>query len=232
MPEQDWLIRLENICVEIDGQRKLDGLSLQLPGPGLFALVGSNGAGKSLTLRLIAGLLQPTAGTISVKAGLKVSMVFQKPTFLRRSVSDNLLHALSIAGVGSSERTARLNALLSQANLTDQASQQARSLSGGEQQRLAYARALASEPDVLLLDEPTASLDPEASLAFEGLMSSDQRAHDHSKLANNSKQLSAAAQTAEVTGWKPRSPRMSRDRMPRSLVTGVTRLMVKACRAQ
>jgi tungstate transport system ATP-binding protein len=145
-------------------------------------VMGPNGAGKSLMLRLLHGLLQPTAGEI-LWAGrpadraihLRQAMVFQRPVLLRRSALANVTHALRARGMPWYERHARAHELLAAAGLGALAHTPARLLSGGEQQRLAMARALSLGPDVLLLDEPTANLDPASTLAIEQLI---QTAHD------------------------------------------------------
>ena len=155
------------------GRRLLDGVSFELSlDPGITVLLGPNGAGKSLLLRLIGGLIRPDSGTIRFSPAFRgpIGMVFQKPVLLRRSVRANLLHALAIARIPRRERTGILARLLVEADLTHCAESPARALSGGEQQRLAMARALVGDPGLLLLDEPTASLDPAATAAFEALV--------------------------------------------------------------
>jgi tungstate transport system ATP-binding protein len=150
--------------------------------PGRRTIVmGANGAGKSLLLRLLHGLIAPTAGHVLWKgrpldAGARraQAMVFQRPVMLRRSVRANLVFALRVHGLRGSERRERERAALAMARLEDLAGRPARVLSGGEQQRLAVARALACEPELLFLDEPTASLDPASTHAIESLI---QEAH-------------------------------------------------------
>lgn len=176
-PEGIWPVAAEDLRFEIGGKALVDGLSLTL-APGTRTIVmGPNGAGKSLFLRLLAGLLQPTGGRITYggraadAAVLKrIAMVFQRPVMLRRSVAANLRHALATYGVPRAERADRIAELLAQARLQHLADRPARVLSGGEQQRLAMVRALGAEPELLLLDEATASLDPQATAAIEELI--------------------------------------------------------------
>ncbi len=170
-----WPVALEGVCFTVGGRRLVDRVSFSLePGP-LTCIMGPNGAGKSLMLRLIAGLIRPTAGRITYggAAGApprSIAVVFQRPVLLRRSVRANLDHALKVYGVPRAERPARIARLLEEADLAGLAGQPARRLSGGEQQRLALVRALAAEPELLLLDEPAASLDPRATAAVEALI--------------------------------------------------------------
>lgn len=170
-----WPVALDAVTLEAGGRRLLDGLSVTLEPGGVTALMGPNGSGKSLTLRLIAGLIRPTGGALrwgSQAAPLpgRVALVFQRPVLLRRSVAGNLDHALAVAGHGRAARAQRRDALLDLAGLSHLADRPARALSGGEAQRLALARALAARPDLLLLDEPSASLDPAATAAIEALV--------------------------------------------------------------
>ena len=150
----------------------IDHLSLILDGRGITAIMGPNGAGKSLLLRLLHGLLKPNSGTIlwgrqprESEVRARQAMVFQRPTMLRRSAADNLRFVLG--HLPRADRDARVEDLITEAKLTHAAATPARLLSGGEQQRLAIARARATEPEVLFLDEPTASLDPASVHAIE-----------------------------------------------------------------
>jgi tungstate transport system ATP-binding protein len=167
-------VAFEAVTLRLGGRVILDALDFRLRPSGVTALMGPNGVGKSLTLRLLAGLIQPTAGHVRFAGGRpparEVALVFQKPVLLRRSVRANLDHALATYGVPRRARPGRIADLLELTDLARLADAPARLLSGGEQQRLAMARALAARPRFLLLDEPTASLDPRAAAAVEGLI--------------------------------------------------------------
>jgi tungstate transport system ATP-binding protein len=161
------LLRAEGLCFAARGVTILRDVSFHL-APGTPSLIiGPNGAGKSVLLRLLHGLLPPSAGCV-ITAGIgRQAMVLQKPVLLRRSVAQNIAHALSLAGIRDA---ARIPAALEEVGLPHLAERPARKLSGGEQQRVALARALALRPDILFLDEPTASLDPAATRAVEGII--------------------------------------------------------------
>ncbi|MDT8344139.1 MAG: ATP-binding cassette domain-containing protein [Thermohalobaculum sp.] len=170
-------LEAEGLVVVRGGQRLLavDRLVLATGGPTL--VMGPNGAGKSLLLRLLHGLIEPTAGRV-LWAGQgadpairrRQAMVFQRPVLLRRSVAANVDYALKVQGVPRAGRPARVVEALARGALDAQARQPARTLSGGEQQRLALVRALAVGPEILFLDEPTSSLDPAATAAIERLI--------------------------------------------------------------
>ncbi|MFQ5564944.1 MAG: ATP-binding cassette domain-containing protein [Paracoccaceae bacterium] len=170
-----WPVELSGVVFEAAGKRLIDGVSLRLgPGP-LTCVMGPNGAGKSLLLRLIAGLIPPGGGRLTYggasEAGAnRIALVFQRPVLLRRSVAANLDHALKTYGMARAERPGRIAELLALGQLEVLAGRPARVLSGGEQQRLSMVRALAARPALLLLDEPTTSLDPQATAAIEALV--------------------------------------------------------------
>jgi len=150
----------------------LNNITLSLSTNGITAVMGHNGAGKSLLLRVLHGLIQPTRGQVLLPTTdqghtVRQSMVFQKPVLLRRSVSANLRFALSINSACHSDCH---DELLDRVGLLNKATQPARALSGGEQQRLALVRALALNPRILFLDEPTASLDPHSALIIENIL--------------------------------------------------------------
>jgi tungstate transport system ATP-binding protein len=167
---------------EAGGRRLIDDVDLTLRPGVRTVIMGPNGAGKSLLLRLLHGLLQPSAGAIlwggrpaDAAVRLRQAMVFQRPVLLRRAALANLIHALRARGVPRRERQERAQQALAAAGLVALAGTPARLLSGGEQQRLALVRALALKPELLFLDEPTASLDPTATLAIEGLIGEARR---------------------------------------------------------
>ena len=143
-------------------------LSLDIEAGPSTIILGANGAGKSVLMRLMHGLLAPTAGRISWSSKGRQAMVFQRPVMLRRSALANVVYALEVAGVADPERLAR--EALKEVGLAHLADRPARVLSGGEQQRLALARAWALHPEVLFLDEPTASLDPSAAREIENVI--------------------------------------------------------------
>ena len=143
-------------------------LSLEIDAGPSTIILGANGAGKSVLMRLMHGLLTPTSGRISWKSAGTQAMVFQRPVMLRRSVFHNVRYALDVAGAADADRVAR--EALAEVGLSHLAHRPARVLSGGEQQRLALARAWALHPEVLFLDEPTASLDPTATREIEAVI--------------------------------------------------------------
>jgi len=156
------------------GRKLLDGVDVSIDGSGLTVILGPNGAGKTLLLRVMANLVTPDSGSVRWSHAVadrarapKIGFVFQKPVMLRRSVLANVIYALAAVGRARGECEARAHEILRLASLDHLAASPARLLSGGEQQRLALARALATEPEVLLLDEPASSLDPAAALAIE-----------------------------------------------------------------
>ena len=165
--------RLEGLAFEAGGRRLIDGLTLAFEAGPRTVILGPNGAGKSLTLRLAHGLIAPSAGRVvwrTTGAGRRQALVFQRPVMLRRSAAANVDYALALRRVTGAERVRRRDRVLERTGLAELARRPARVLSTGEQQRLALARAWAIEPEVLFLDEPTASLDPAATRAVEAIV--------------------------------------------------------------
>jgi tungstate transport system ATP-binding protein len=174
-PVTDLPIVFENVSFRVREVAIVADVALTLaPGPPTV-VVGPNGAGKTTLLRLAMGLMRPTAGHITWGGRPDVpatrrAILLQRPVMLRRSASANVGYALAAAGCPRAQRAARVAELLDLVGLAGLGERPARRLSGGEQQRLALARALARDPDVLFLDEPTASLDPAATKAIEDLI--------------------------------------------------------------
>ncbi|MDH5752821.1 MAG: ATP-binding cassette domain-containing protein [Deltaproteobacteria bacterium] len=166
-------LELDAVSYEVEGRRLVDGISLRLNPGRRTVLLGHNGAGKSITLRLCHGLLKPTSGEVRWLGPLgrnareHQAMVFQRPVLLRRSALANITYALGLKGIPAAKRTGLAMEALGRVGLESLARTPARVLSGGEQQRLALARAWALDPEVLFLDEPTASLDPAAARKVE-----------------------------------------------------------------
>lgn len=170
-------VEAHGLVFEAGGRRLIDRIDLAIRNGPLTAIVGPNGAGKSLLLRLLHGLIVPTAGRVlwagrpaDAAARRRQAMVFQRPVLLRRSASANIRHALKARDIRGAEARDRVAEALDLAGLAHLADAPARVMSGGEQQRLAVARAMALRPDILFLDEPTASLDPASTLAVEALI--------------------------------------------------------------
>ena len=175
-------ITARGVVVARAGRNVIDGIDLTLSGGGVTAILGPNGAGKSMLLRVLDNLVAPDRGAVEW-AGRRpdrarapcIGVVFQKPVLLRRSVRANVEYALAAIGLRGAARRARAGDVLEGASLHHLAERPARLLSGGEQQRLALARALSTGPQALFLDEPTSSLDPAATVAIEALIGSARR---------------------------------------------------------
>jgi tungstate transport system ATP-binding protein len=173
----DLPIVLENLSYRAGVVTILDRISLTLRPGAPTVLVGPNGSGKSTLIRIAMGLLQPTSGSItwggrSDDDGQRRAMVFQRPIMLRRSAGANIVYALKSRRVESDRSTRDVAALLQRVGLEGLGNRPARRLSGGEQQRLALARALARAPEILFLDEPTANLDPASTKSVEDIVRS------------------------------------------------------------
>ncbi len=163
-------LRITNVTVTAGETILLHDVSHDLTIGAPTILLGPNGAGKTTFLKLAMGLIEPSAGRIEPAAGLRRAFVFQKPVMLRRTAAANIAFALAAANRASDPDV--IAKLLDRVGLGGLADRPARKLSGGEQQRLALARALAKEPNILFLDEPTASLDPAATKSVEDIIAS------------------------------------------------------------
>ena len=174
MSESDLPIHFDAVSVAAGPVRLLDAVTLTLSAGAPTVLIGPNGAGKTSLLRVAMGLLKPTQGRLTwggrdVAPPTRRAFVFQRPVMLRRSVEANLRYAMT-AGRGDASPGSSISELLALVGLGHAATRPARRLSGGEQHRLALARALARDPAVLFLDEPTASLDPASTKAVEDVI--------------------------------------------------------------
>ena len=163
-----WL-QIEGLGLTEGGTRIIDDVSLPLAAQNTVVL-GPNGAGKSTLLRLIHGLLRPSAGALRWPRTLSQAMVFQRPVMLRTTALANVIYGLKLRGYGLPECEERARQALARVGLEPLARRPARLLSGGEQQRVALARAWALEPELLILDEPTASLEPASSRDVERII--------------------------------------------------------------
>ncbi len=169
-------LALDNVSYEVNGMRLIKEMSLKLETGSSTIILGPNGAGKSLLLRLCHGLIEPKDGALTwqgpqrANAGQYQAMVFQRPVMLRRSVTANLHFGLKSRGISRANRNQIAEEMLHITGLTRLAKSPARTLSIGEQQRLALARAWSLKPEVLFLDEPTANLDPAATHSLEEII--------------------------------------------------------------
>nr|WP_236581977.1 ATP-binding cassette domain-containing protein [Hydrogenophaga sp. BPS33] len=169
------LVVLHRASVRLGSVTALQDVSLTLRRADRLVIVGANGSGKTTLLRLLHGLVANTGRCerlpLQPEARLpRVAMVFQRTFLLHLSVRHNLWIGLWLAGVPAREREGRVRQALARVGLLGHLHRPARMLSGGEQQRLGLARAWAQHPDILLLDEPTANLDPNAKSEIEQLI--------------------------------------------------------------
>jgi len=174
MAEAPFPLEARGLTVRFTGHTAIDGASFSIDGSVPVVVLGANGAGKSVLLRVLHGLIEPTSGEVlwegSTARPRAQAMVFQRPVLLRRTALANVEYGLAVNGVRGIERTRRAREALALVGLEHLCDRQSRVLSGGEQQRLALARAWALRPRALFLDEPTASLDPAASAEVERIV--------------------------------------------------------------
>ncbi len=171
----DLPLAIEEASVRVPGLTILDRVSLTFSPGSPTALIGPNGSGKTTLLRLAMGLIVPSDGRVTYAGRRGVpprrrAILFQRPAMLHRSAAANIHYALSSIGVRRAQAVERTEELLAMVGLSGAGGRPARRLSGGEQQRLALARALAREPELIFLDEPTASLDPAATKTLEDVV--------------------------------------------------------------
>ncbi len=193
---QQPLLSLRDIGVRFGAVTALQAVTLELHRGERLALVGANGSGKSTLLRVLHGLVAVSGQRQQAGPGrpLVMAMLFQKPFMLDLSVRRNVLLSLWLRGVPKPQRASRCHQALQRMGLSSLADRPACSLSGGQQQRLALARAWALAPDVLLLDEPTASLDPSGKREVELLI--EQLAADGMTLVFSTHNLGQAKRLA------------------------------------
>jgi tungstate transport system ATP-binding protein len=176
-PAADLPIEFSKVQIRSGEVTILDDISITIDSGAPTLLIGPNGSGKTTFLRAALGLLPASSGTVTWGGHQdsplnRRAIVFQRPVMLRRSAAGNIQYSLDVAGVPRRERHRRMDDVLSLVGLKGIEHRPARRLSGGEQQRIAIARALARDPAVLFLDEPTASLDPAATKAIEDIVHS------------------------------------------------------------
>ena len=167
-------LALDQVSFAVNGKTIIDRVSMEITEGLRTVILGPNGAGKSVLMRLCHGLLAPTAGRIAWRGPSsgrgRQAMVFQRPVMLRRSALANVAYGLELAGHSRLESSLRARDVIEAVGLAAVMDRPARVLSGGEQQRLALARAWVLGPEVLFLDEPTANLDPGATRDVEMLI--------------------------------------------------------------
>lgn len=173
-------LELRAARAERAGKRVAGPVDLVIAGRGLTCVIGPNGAGKTSLLKMLHGLLPLSAGELrwqGAPEGLRTrqGFVFQTPVMLRRSVLENLAYPLRLHGLGRTAARARAAHWLERVGLAALGDHPARGLSGGERQKLALARALVREPELLLLDEPCANLDGAATHAIEEILQAARR---------------------------------------------------------
>jgi len=179
------LVETRDLWQRLGGQDILKNINIRVERGEVFALIGPTGAGKTTLLRLLDLIDTPTSGKIffngadmttsekiRLEARRRMAFVLQKPVVFNMSVYDNIAYGLRWRGVGRSHIREKVSRILERVGLDDYISRNARTLSGGEVQRVAIARAIAIEPEVLLLDEPTANLDPISASKIEELIAS------------------------------------------------------------
>jgi tungstate transport system ATP-binding protein len=171
MNSMSVLFDLKAVSVQYGHLQALKNIDLQVSQGQRLALIGANGSGKSTLLRLLNGLLaKQLNGQITRQKDVRQAMLFQRPHMLRMTVQSNVAIGLWLNGAPWTVAKKRALEALERVGLGSEAYRAAKALSMGQQQRVAFARALAQQPNLLLLDEPTASMDPHAKREVELLM--------------------------------------------------------------
>lgn len=195
------LVAIEAASVRLSAQTgnqlALQQVSLRIAAGERIALVGANGSGKSTLLRLVNGLLLPVQGQVWMRDSLTQAMLFQRPHMLRLSVLRHVALGLWLRGARWRDARTRAQQALRRVGLDHLANQAARTLSVGQQQRVAMAQAICMEPSLLLLDEPTASLDPHAKREVEALMEDFARTHPQAAMVFASHNLGQVKRLAQ-----------------------------------
>lgn len=176
-------LNLEGIEKHYRAVKALDSVTLKMEGGKIMVLLGVNGAGKTTLLRILAGLEAPDKGTITLNGKALTAeelrrvatLVFQKTVMFSMNVHDNLAFGLKIRGIPKAEIDEKISHALSSVGLTNFEKRKAKKTSGGEQQRVSLARAFLLDPRILLLDEPTANLDPNSARIIEKAILSRKR---------------------------------------------------------
>jgi tungstate transport system ATP-binding protein len=161
---------LTDVSLRLGTVQALAGVSLTIRRGERVAVIGANGGGKSSLLRVINGLLAPQTGSVQCDPAVLQGFVFQRPHMLRATVLDNVARGLMLQGIARASAEKEAMDALARVDLAELAQRNAKALSGGQQQRVGIARALVLQPQALLLDEPTANLDPHGKREVEALM--------------------------------------------------------------
>jgi tungstate transport system ATP-binding protein len=192
---------LKDVAYEIDGLKLIKGINLEINSIGSTIILGHNGSGKSLLLKLLHGVITPSSGQITWNNIIPASnqywrtFLLQRPTFFKQTVHYNIEFVLRIAGIPVNEYKTRCQQALEICGLANISHRFTHSLSGGELQKLSLARAWVLKPDVVLLDEPTVALDPPSVIGFENII--QQFKQSHTKVIMTTHDLAQAKRLAD-----------------------------------